>query len=365
MYGTGGDGMEGNIMATLAADDITPAPGLGAWIGTAQAAAGNTNNYLLLTQPSSSAVIGFYVEGTGTLSINWGDGNTNQYTLTGSAQPISHTFGSAATYGVTLIGNVTYFDSAGQGAIGGATATSFGGNISTMAGLTYLDVENSNTLSGSITNLTGLTYVEVLGTNTMSGSITNLTGLTTLNVQGSGQISGSITNLTGLTNLQLIVNTVSGSVTNLTQLNYIYVGGSNTLSGSITNLTGLTCLDCGGSNTLSGSVGGLTSLVYLYVAGSNTITGWETLANNDPNLLYFYQRGSTVLTSAQVNTALAGFWANASVSKPAGQWYSSYRVINLANPGNGSPTGTGITDKAYLQSCVTPPGSTVWTVNTN
>jgi hypothetical protein len=362
MYGTGGDGMEGNIMATLAADDITPVSGLGAWIGTAQAAANNTSNYLLLTQPSSSTVIGFYVEGTGTLSINWGDGNTNTYSLNGSPQAISHTFGSAGTYGVTLVGNVTYFESNQEAGIGGANATCFGGNISTMTGLTYLNVQGSNTLSGNIANLTGLTYLWVWGSNTISGSITNLTGLTYLQVTGNNTLSGSITNLTGLTYLSVAgSNTLSGLVTNRIGLTHLYVLGSNTLSGDITNLTGLTWFQVSGSNTLSGSVAGLTSSYFIYVAGLNTITGWETVAANATGLCYLEQRGNTVLTSTQVNAVLAGFRANSAVSRST----TTNRTIDVANPGNGAPTGQGITDKAYLQGTITPPGSTYWTVNTN
>jgi hypothetical protein len=342
LVGTGGDGIEGNIMATLAADNIAPAPGLGAWVGTAQAAAGGTNNYLLLTQPSSSTVIGFYLKGTGTLSVNWGDGNTNTYSLTGSAQAITHTFGGAGKYGVTLIGNVTYFDSNSEAGIGGANATCFGGNIATMTGLTYLYVNGSNTLSGSVTGLTGLTRLNVTGNSTISGDVSNLTVLTAIYVGNNNTLSGSLTNLTGLTSLN--------------------VPGSNTLSGSVAGLTGLTSLNVSGSNTLSGSVAGLTGLTFLSVTGSNTVTGWETAAANAPGLYYFLQRGNTVLTSAQVNAVLAGFRVNSGASHSAG----TYRYIDVKNSGNGAPTGQGITDKTYLQGCVTPGGDgRVWTVNTN
>jgi hypothetical protein len=337
MYGTGGDGMEGNIMATLAADDITPVSGLGTWIGTAQAAAGNTNNYLLLTQPSSSTSFGLNIGGSGTLSVNWGDGSTNTYPLTSSPQPVTHTFGSAGNYGITLIGNITHIDDNWA-----ALPFACGGNISTMTTLTYIENKTANsTLSGSVTNMTGLTYLEVYGSNTITGSISNLTGLNCIEVGGSNTLSGSVAGLTGLT--------------------YLYVSGSNTITGSVTNLTGLTYLEVDGSNTLSGSIAGLTGLTYLSVYGSNTITGWETVAANATGLCYMYQRGSTVLTSAQVNAVLAGFRANSAASHSA--W--TKRTLDVTNPGNGAPTGQGITDKAYLQSCVTPPGSTVWTVNTN
>lgn len=284
-----------NALAALNTPNIaTPA-----WVATSLATSG-VKTYLVLSQPSSSLLIGMYLKGSGTLCVNWGDGNTQNYTLSGGNTTVAHTYGVAGTYGVTMIGNVTYLQSYETEGLGGTGCCSFGGDISTMTTLTSLDVEGSNTLSCSITNLTGLTYLDVLGSNTISGSVTNLTGLTLLYVLGS--------------------------------------------------------------NTLTGSMAGMTSLQYLCVTGSNTITGWETVAANATGLCYFYPQGNTVLTSAQVNAVLAGFCANKDVSKPRGE-----RTIKLQNPGNGAPTGQGITDKANLQAYLSPNGTgpMVWTVNTN
>lgn len=387
LYGT--QGIEGQILATLQTGGITPVAGLATWIETAQAAAGNTANYLLLTQPSSSTVIGFYVKGTRSLQVNWGDGATQAYTLSGSSQAITHTFASAGTYGVTLIGNVTYFDSQGEAPIGGAVATSFGGNIATMTGLTYLSVGGTNTLSGSITNLTGLTYLYASGSSTLSGNITNLTGLSYLSYWPtgggfsgsvtnltqltrlidaglSGSLSGDITSLTGLTYLYVTSSNaaLAGSVTNLTGLTCLFVFGPNTVTGSVTNLTNLSRLVVQGSNTLSGSLANMTSMTQLNISGSNTVTAWETVAANAPGLYQMVHGGNSVLSSAQVNAILAGFWANVGVSKSVtGSLYN--REIQVNKSGDGPPTGAGITNKANLQGTITPPGSTYWTVLTN
>jgi hypothetical protein len=213
--------------------------------------------------------------------------------------------------------------------------------------------------------LAGLTYLQVQGNNTLSGSVTNLTNLTNFSVSGTGTISGNVTNLTNLTTIweQSANSNISGDVTNLTNLTQLSVTSLNTLTGSVTNLTNLTDLSVTGSNTLSGSVANLTNLHYhLLVQGSNTITGWETAATNATGICYFCQRGNTTLTSAQVNTILAGFRANSAASHSG----STYRIIDVKNTGNGAPTGQGITDKAYLQTCVTPGGDgRVWTVTTN
>lgn len=124
----------------------------------------------------------------------------------------------------------------------------------------------------------------------------------------------------------------------------------------------LTYLQVLGFNTLSGSVSGLMNLTYLQVLGLNTITGWETVAATATGLSYYIQGGNTVLTSTQVNTALAGFVANKDAAKPR-----TSRIITLNRAGNGAPTGQGLTDKAALQGYMSPNGTgpAVWTVNTN
>ena len=69
-----------------------------------------------------------------------------------------------------------------------------------------------------------------------------------------------------------------------------------------------------------------------------------------------------MLSSEQVNAVLAGFWANRNAAKSR-----SERKIDIANIGNGAPTGQGITDKAALAAYKSPnnTGPVVWTVTTN
>ena len=335
-----------DIISRLTALGVAPSDGaaLKTWIDSAKAAAGTTN-FLALKNPTDR--IGFYVQGTGKLEINWGDGTTNEYTLTSAAQAISKNYGTTANRGVVLVGNITYFRSAEDAAYGGVGTSSFGGDISTMTGLTYLYIAGSNTLSGSVTNLTGLTYLLVNGSNTISGSVTNLTALTRIHVGGA--------------------NTLSGSITNLTGLNWIYAYGSNSITGSINNLTNLTLLSIGSSSTtVSGSLTNLTNMQVLAVYGPNcTITGWEDVATHATGLCLMVHGGNTVLTSAQVNAILAGFWTNRNATKP---YSGTYRTITLNTvPGTGAPTGQGLIDKAALQAYRSPNDDSqypVWTVLT-
>ena len=308
------------ILGALSAQGTPGDANTPAWVASSLATTG-VKTYLVLSQPSTSLVIGMYLRGTGTLCVNWGDGNTQNYTLSGSDTAVTHTYGSSSTYGVTMVGNVTYLQSYDRAALGGTGCCSYGGDISTMTGMTYLFVQGSNTLSGSVSSLTSLTTLSVTGSNTLSGSVSNLTGLT-----------------------------------------YLYVDGSNTVTGSVSAMSGLTFLFVLGNNTLSGSMSGMPSLQYVNVQGSNTITGWEDVAANAPGLCSLYQRGNTILTSAQVNAVLAGFWANKDVAKPRAE-----RGIGINNAGNGAPTGQGITDKANLQAYKSPNGTgpMVWSVGTN
>lgn len=312
-----------DILARLDAQGTPADATMQAWVANALATAG-TKNFLVLSNPTDK--IGMFLSGSGKIEINWGDGSTPvDTTLTGGSVAYTHTYSSVATRAVVLVGNVTRVTSDERAALGDVGSCSFGGDISTMTGLTYLFIKGGNTLTGSVSNLTGLTYVNIQGNNTISGSVTNLTKLTAFDVSGS-----------------------------------------NTLSGSVTGLTGLTYLSATGNNTLSGSVSNLTGLEYLHISGSNTITGWENAAANASGISGFYQRGSTVLTSTQVNAVLAAFRANKDIAKPYDATTVT-RTINLANPGNGAPTGQGITDKAYLQNYMSPnnTGPMVWTVNTN
>jgi hypothetical protein len=280
-----------------------------AWVSNALAATGSSN-FLVLTNPTDR--IGFNtIKATGTVAINWGDGSTNTYTP-GAGQSISHTYASTSNRAVVIVGNVTYIYSSfsdGQ--------TAFGGDISTMTGLTYLNVVGYNTLSGSVAGLTGLTCLAVTGSNTISGSISGLTGLTYLGVSGSNTLSGSITGLTGLTNISVGgSNTLSGSVSGLTALTQLSALGSNTISGSVAGLTGLTYINIAGSNTLSGSISGLTGLTWLNVAGSNTLSG---SISGLSALTAFGLAGSNTVSGSLPNTTIASIYeaGNSDITNPA------------------------------------------------
>lgn len=145
-----------------------------------------------------------------------------------------------------------------------------------------------------------------------------------------------------------------------------YGDGRTAFGGRIQGLgTALTHLQAWGNNTLSGSVSALTALTFLAVEGLNTITGWELVAASAPGLCQLHHGGLTVLSSAQTNAVLAGFWTNRNAAKSR---YEREIDIGKDTPTqNGAPTGQGLADKAALQAYKSPndTGPIVWTVTTN
>lgn len=197
--------------------------------------------------------------------------------------------------------------------------------------------------------------------------IGRITRFESTNSDGKTAFGGRIGGLRSLTYLVVFgSNTLSGSIAGLTSLTVLGSYGSNMLSGSVAGLTSMTIIDVYGSNTLSGSIAGLTSLTYLSVFGSNTISGWGGVAATATGLCQMLQGGLTVLDATEVNTVLAGFWANRDASKSRAE-----RLIDIGKDTptpNAAPTGQGLIDKAALQAyrSPTPPGTAaLWGVTTN
>ena len=264
------------------------------------------------------------LRGVGTARAWWGDGAEQTETLmSGSDTTFERVYGSAATRGVVVLGDVRELRATAAGGL-----TSFGGDIAGLpTGLTYLLVTGSNTLSGDIANLpTALTILDVWGSNELSGDIAGLpTGLTYLSVQGSNELSGDIASLP-------------------TDLTYLRVLGSNTLSGDIASLpTDLTYLSVLGSNELSGDIASLpTDLTYLFVLGSNTLSAPTTVL---PAPLSYCRvsRLTNLEGSRYVDNVLAGMVAIINETKPRAD-----RVVQLNEGGAHAPTAAGLADRDTL-----------------
>ena len=356
LVGTGGDGLVGMIEYALKSQGTAPSDDVAfhTWLATAQAATNNTTNYWVLSNPTN--VIDMILHGTGKLEVNRGDGATSEYTLSTNDQTITHNYAATGNYGITMIGNVTYIESNLEA---GANATSFGGNISTMTGLTSLYIAGSNTVSGDITNLP-LIYIFMTGNNTLSGSINNMPNLNTLAIMGNNTITGNVTGRSALGFIQVQGNSnITGDITGMTQLYYLSAGANGSITGNISNMTSLTMLSCAGNNSFSGKIDNLTLLDSIQLYNSAPIDiSTATWANYKALCLVVLQN----LSQSQVDSILAALWTNKDQAKTRSQ-----RSITLTT-GCAAPSSTGNNYKTQLQAYRTPNNNAsyaLWTINTN
>ncbi|MEN9936053.1 MAG: Nonlabens phage [Chloroflexota bacterium] len=203
--------------------------------------------------------------------------------------------------------------------------------------LSVFDCYN-NQLTGSIPSLTANTALTAFRcyNNQLTGSIPSLSANTALSVFNcyNNQLTGSIPSLSANTALS------------------VFLCFGNQLTGSIPSLTANTALTdfrCFG-NQLTGSIPSLSantalSVFYCY---TNQLTGWS--GGTVSATLGDFQAQNNLLTQAAVDAILAAFVA-------AGRTTGT-RNLNLGGTGNATPSATGLTDKATLQS-------RGWTVTTN
>ena len=132
----------------------------------------------------------------------------------------------------------------------------------------------------------------------------------------------------------------------------MFICNNNQLTGSIPSLsanTALTAFICS-SNQLTGSIPSLSANTALtaFNCSSNQLTGWS--GGTVSATLGDFQAQNNLLTQSAVDAILAAFVA-------AGRTTGT-RILNLGGVGNATPSATGLTDKATLQS-------RGWTVTTN
>jgi len=214
-----------------------------------------------LTTNPGTTVLTLRLQGTGDVTIDWGDSSSDTYTLTGSSTDYTHTYATAGVYTFAITAgapNITRWET-GSG--------NYGGVFSSLSSLTYLFLHGSNTVS-DVSALTRLTYLNLAGNNTVS-DVSSLTSLTNLVLAGNNTVS-DVSSPTNLTSLFIIGNNTVSDVSALTSLTHLVLHGNNTVS-DVSALTSLTYLDLRGSNTVS-DVSALTSLTYLELRGGNTVS---------------------------------------------------------------------------------------------
>jgi len=117
------------------------------------------------------------------ITVNWGDGSSDNYN--GTDQAYSKDYGSAGNRTVTITGT-------DESVLTKFTMTQAGANVQFAlsdlpAGVTIFSCGGSNTVSGSLSDLpAGVTYFYCSGSNTVSGSLSDLpAGVTSFYCTGS------------------------------------------------------------------------------------------------------------------------------------------------------------------------------------
>ena len=228
-----------------------------------------------------------------TLTVKWGDGNSDD--LTGEGTNVSHAYAGAGTWTVTFSDPtiITRFNC--DDAKVGCDA----GFIGSMVNLTTIVLNNLPNVTVGAGEIGGLTSLTVLYLDTLA----NVT-------VGSGEIGG-LTNLTYLRLYNLANLTVgAGEIGGLTSLTYL-------------NLNTLANVTVG-----AGEIATLTSLRNCYLINSDNIA----LQTDFPATIRTiqYENG---LIEASVDAVLAGIYAD----RAAFTWATP--SLDIAGDGNATPSG--------------------------
>lgn len=185
----------------------------------------------ILIQPASSLQCDMLLSGTGSCTVDWGDGTSTTLTL-GTDTAFSRTYATGAERQIKLYGAITSMKS--------GTVFACGGNVSNLP--------------------SGLTLLSMLGANTITGDVADLpAGLSSITFAGSSALTGNVADLpSGLT--------------------YIFLYGSNTITGDVADLpTGMQYINIGGLNTLTSASTLPTPICYLLISHAFAATEVDNL----------------------------------------------------------------------------------------
>jgi hypothetical protein len=123
---------------------------------------------------------------TGSILVDWGDGNSNSYN--GTDQVWSHDYGDAIGTRTVTITNAGALTKYRMDAVGANVQFALSDLPS---GVVYFICYGSNTISGSLSDLpSGVVYFICTGSNTVSGSLSDLpSGVTAFYCSGSNTVS--------------------------------------------------------------------------------------------------------------------------------------------------------------------------------
>jgi Leucine-rich repeat (LRR) protein len=155
------------------------------------------------------------LDGTGSITINWGDGTQNATGTLSGSQTYTHSYSGSGARNITITGTITYLDCSGNQ-------------------LTSLDVSGATSLTGLNCSGNPLTSLDVSGT-----------ALTRLNVEGMGLESLSVSGCTNMEELQCQENQLTSlDASGCTALQALYCHENRLTSLDVNGCTALRLLVC-------------------------------------------------------------------------------------------------------------------------
>lgn len=168
---------------------------------------------------AAGGTVRLWLAGTGSAVIDWGDGNTNTYTLSATAASIDHIYADGANYAATITGSVTYLDCKGNqisslDVSGNPTLTylNCSGNMLTSLDLSsnplLKDVKMANNSFENLKLSGNTTLTELLLDNILIKSldVSGCTALKTLECRNSGITTLDVGGCTALETLNMYYN---------------------------------------------------------------------------------------------------------------------------------------------------------------
>jgi hypothetical protein len=323
--------------------------------------------------------IGSLPSGLKRFTLNGGESNTDNNTITGMVDNLPTTLITFSVYGKnTVSGNIQNIPST----------------------MTDINVEGFNTIGGDIGLVTSpaLFHIWIKGNNTIHGDLGGLpNSVAEILLYGVNYVTGDIATLPpNLTWLEIPVgtNTLYGNVAtfNYSTINRLIIGGNNTISGNISGInlkagadftiTGLnqitgnigtlgnsqifSLLSIDGNNTISGNIQDLPSNARrVSIGGNNQISGDLSLVHLNINLLSItgnntittFSNSSRIFTNLNYINILSGIFAsgfnstnvdNMLTSYSNSTWNGSTKTLKIK--GTSTPKYTNITSYNTLQT---------------
>ena len=260
---------------------------------------------------SKSGAVSIILRGSGSASINWGDGKSDTYTLSATVnKTCSHNYTNSTSRTITITGNnMTYLSCDNIQATGlnvsGNTALenlSCSTNllktlsVSGFSKLVSLQCQSNQLTSLTLTGCSSLEVLYCYSNQLTSLSLSGLTKLRTLYCHSNQLASLSASGCTALENLYCYSNKLASlSVSGLTKLTILQCQSNQLGSLTLTGCSSLVTLSCYNNKLTSLSVSGFTKLTTL-TCYSNQLTSLSASGCTSLGTLYCYSNKLTSLS---------------------------------------------------------------------